>query len=221
MDAAMKQTSTSPAAPGEQMRARPGLKRYVSSIAIHVLAALVLTATISMGVDALYPSFLTEDHAANRLRMARLFVPLALTFVWIQLRAFKYMRAEMVQGRLTLYHPQPFVLSFDEIERIRVGAPPPKVARRATRANEFIGKVSALNRNAAQYVRDSYANTIVVDRASDIIVINLTSAEGGVALLREFLRQNAEHVQPSEFSEAERRRFGRFVPGLYTKVGHS
>ncbi len=204
-------------APGPIVTASPPLRELAVGLVVYPLGALFFGGMISMGLDQLFPSFLSEtDFAANRVRMAVVMgIMLVVVVAWAVRTNRRGRHYRVFADRVSMGSPAHASLRFDEIDGIRVGAPMPKVVRGVGRLNKALGLLSRSNRRAAQGLERSYASTVVVDAASGSLVLNLGTVAHGQDLLDELLKRNPGKLVPSEFSDAERDRFGRFVPGWY------
>lgn len=197
--------------------AKPRRAESLQAAIIYPLAAFLVTAFLSQGIDAIVPDFLTDDHAANRWRMAAIFVPSLLALALWTHRANRLRFYRLFDGRLEIGRNADVVVPFARVRRMRVGAPAPGWVRNVGRANAAIGKVSAKNANVAQHLDRQYARTVVLDLPDgERQVINLATVERGEELLAALARKLADRVEsPPSYTHAELATFGRFVPRRY------
>lgn len=197
--------------------ARPRRAEWVQAAFVYPLAAVVVTAMGSMGIDAIFPSFLTEDHAVNRWRMAAIFVPMVVLLVVATYRANRLRYYRLFDDRLEIGRSGEECVRLADVQRMRVGAPSPGWVRTVARANAAIGKVKRANANAAQALARQFARTVVLDLGPrQRRVINLATVDRGEELLAALTHRLGDRVEvPPTYSEEELAVFGRFVPRLY------
>jgi len=206
-----------PSNEGAICTAKPRRAEWVQAAIIYPLAALLLTAFLSQGIDALVPDFLTDDHAANRWRMAAIFVPSLVLLFTVTYRANRLRFYRLFEDRLEIGKHADEIVPFAEVQRVRVGAPAPGWVQRVGKTNAVIGKLSAKNAHAAQHLDRQYARTVVLDlNDRERQVINLATVQHGEELLVALLKRLADKVEsPPSYTDEELATFGRFVPRRY------
>lgn len=206
--------------------AQPSWREFLLGVLlIFPLAALLISLFGTQALDFVFPSLLVdvavatpEDFAANRLRMLIVFVISWLAVVgWSTWVNRKHRVYAVYEDRLTVGSPVRITLPFEELTRIRVGAPMTKLVARVAQANDLLGVVSAKNRGAADHLRHGLANTVVLDTAEQSLVIHLGTVEGAGEVFQALVEQNPGKLLPAMYTEAELAGFGRFTPGLYPR----
>ena len=197
--------------------AKPSRAEWVRAAIVYFFAALLLSLFLSQGVDAVFVDFLTDDHAANRWRMAAIFVPSLLLLVVVTYRANRSRFYRLFADRLEIGRGRQEVVRLADVRRMRVGAPAPGWVKNVERTNAALGKVSARNARAAQHVHRQFARTVVLDVGSrERQVINLATVEHGDKLLAELARLLGDKLEsPPSYTDDELAAFGRFVPRRY------
>lgn len=198
--------------------AHPGWREWMSSVVVYPLAALLGTTFISLGMDRVYPAFLSDDDfAANRLRMGVVFVAILGALVaWTVRMNRKHRYYALHRDRLTVGRPPRITLRVDDMTRIRVGAPIPRAVRKVARLNAWMGKISSSNARAAQHLTASYAHAVVIDTIGGSLVIHVGTVVGGHDLLTALIGRHADLVSAPAYTPEELARFGRFKAGFYT-----
>lgn len=205
--------------PAPLLTAQPGWREWLGAALVYPLAGVLGTAFLSLGIDGLFPTFLSDDDfATNRVRMAGIFLLVVVPLVVWTVRVNRRERHLAVHAdRLTVGRPPRITVPFADITRIRVGAPMPGAVQAVASVNAVLGKVSAKNAGAAAQLRNSYAGTVVVDTTEASVVFHVGTVAGGLPLLRALLDRNPGKLGASEYTDEERARFGRFRPGTYPR----
>ncbi|MEZ4438564.1 MAG: hypothetical protein R3B72_05720 [Polyangiaceae bacterium] len=197
--------------------AKPRLAELLQTLLIYPVAGVMVTAFAAFGLDALFPDFLTDDHAANRWRMGAIFATVVVLLFVVTYRANRTRFYRLFEDRLVIGRGGEETIALADVQRVRVGAPAPSLVKKVQRANEVIGKVKTANANAAQLLTWQYARTVVLDLGErERRVINLSTVDRGEEMLQHLLTRLAEKVEsPPSYTPEELAVFGRFVPRRY------
>ena len=201
------------------VRAHPSRAELLQSILILPVGTLFFGGWLIGGIDYLFPNFLTEsDFATNRLRMG--LVASAVFFMLLAYLVSTYRRRSFAvhADRIELGQPPWAVVALHDITRIRVGAPMPGALRAIAGVNRIAGVVSSKNRGAANRLDNAYANTVVIDTDHQSMVFHVGTVHGGAEVLQALVQRAPGTLGEPDYTDEERRRFGRFTPGVYVRA---
>jgi hypothetical protein len=199
------------------LTARPATWEWLLAVVLYPLVGLFVGGMLSLGIDSVPPGYLSDtDFSANQLRMGVAgLVCMVPLFVWTALVNRKSRYCAVDAAQLTVGRPPRITVSFESIDRIRVGAPMQSTVKAIATVNEKLGVVMPANRRAAANLKSSFKDVVVVDAKGRSVVIHMHSMAGGPALLVGLLERNPDKLRPSTYTEEELARFGRFKPGEY------
>ena len=200
--------------------ARPSLGEGIRSVLLYALVGVVLTSFVGLGIDRLMPDFLTDDFAANRIKLGAIYVAIVGGLLgWTIRTNRRYRHFAVYRDRFEVGRPARVTVPLHRIDRIRLAAPPPALARRTAKLNEGLGMVSPKNARAAQGLRAAYANTVVLDVGPRSLVFHLGTVAGGAGIYEALATQRPQALAPPQYTQDELRRFGRFLAGWVERDG--
>lgn len=198
--------------------AKPALREHLATVVLYPVAAFMVLA-MTMGIVSNISPGLIRPGAHNIGWMAGVVLAIAAALWAMTWHANRHRYYALHGDRLVIGRSGAIAVRFEDVVRVRVGAPMPQATRKVARFNAAIGRFSAKNAGAAELLARQYAGTIVLDEGERSVVINLSTVEGGQAVLDGLRAALRERVGVSEYSQEERARFGKFVPGVYARLG--
>jgi hypothetical protein len=200
-------------------QSHPSWREWLLSLLVFPFASAFFSIFIVFGIDAVFPNFLSDvPGPGNQVRMFGVWLTLTIgLFVWSTRTNRKHKYYLVYADRFEVGKPARIVVPVVDVTRIRVGAPMSGALTALHKVNAAAGALSRKNRAAAEALAQAFANTVVLDFEDQSVVIHLGTLTGGSDVFRTLVERCPGRLTVPEYTDAERKVFGRFKPGLYNR----
>ena len=198
---------------GLLVHAHPKATERLYLLLVLIPVSFVLTGVLIVGGKKVLPSYFEEPRPL--VVLASICCMIVVGLLWNE-------RVNNLRRNYRLFGDRieigPLAILFSEIEKIRVGAPLTTFAKGALKVNQPLALLSVDNANAAEFLKNGFANVVVIDTAAKHTLIHVGTVKNGHELLRAFVAKVPEALAKAEYSDEELKRLKSFKKLSYLKA---